>query len=209
VAGERRFRAAKIAGLDMVPVIVKKYSENERLQISLIENIQRENLNPIEEASAYDALIKQTGLRQEELAQQIGKNRSTIANSLRLLKLPRVYKDALIEGSITPGHGRAILSVSNPADREVLFSKIIDTGFSVREAEELAERLNKGSRGSKRDGPTKKKAKTPELREIEEQLIGSLGTKVQVKGSLNSGKIEITYYSQADLDRLYDLLSSE
>ena len=205
IAGERRYRAAKIVGLETVPAIVKQYSEIEGLQISLIENIQRENLNPIEEAAAYETLIKQTGLRQEELAQRVGKSRSTIANSLRLLKLTKSFKDALIEGAISPGHGRAILSVVNPADRDVLFSKITKTGLSVREAEELAEKLNSGGRPAQ--AKTSQRTKAPELRDIEERLIGTLGTKVQLKGSLNGGRIEISYYSKTDLERLFDLLA--
>ena len=214
VAGERRYRAAKLAGLDKIPVIVRNYDVADRLQVALIENIQRENLNPIEEAAAYERLIKQLELKQDELAARIGKSRSTIANALRLLKLPAAMQEALVAGKLTPGHARAILAVINPMDRESLFSEIVEGELSVREAEELSEKLNSGVRSGVRSGAGKakpvqqKKAakKTAEFREIEQRLLESLGTKVQLKGSISAGRIEVSYFSQEELERLIDLL---
>jgi ParB family transcriptional regulator, chromosome partitioning protein len=207
VAGERRYRAAHLAGLDRIPAIVRNYTADDRLQVALIENIQRENLNPMEEAAAYDTLLKQLGLKQDELATRIGKSRSTIANTLRLLKLPHIMQDALVAGTITAGHARAILSVINPAERDGLFSKIVAAGHSVREAEELSDKLNKGKGRRKTEKPEQKVQAAPELREIEQRLLESLGTKVQVKGSITSGRIEVSYFTQEDLERLLDLLA--
>jgi ParB family chromosome partitioning protein len=209
VAGERRYRAAKIAGLDRVPAIVRKYGETERLQISLIENIQRENLNPIEEASAYDLLMKQADLAQEDVAGMVGKSRSAIANSMRLLKLAQKYKDALIEGTITSGHARAILSLANPAERDVLYERIVRDGISVREAEAYADRRNKGGRDDSEKPVKREETAQPEVREVEQRLIESLGTKVKLNGTLTKGRIEISYFSKADLERLFDLLAGD
>ena len=209
VAGERRFRAAKMAGLEKVPVLVRHYSPDERLQISLIENIQRENLNPIEEATAYSALLKQTGMRQEELAQQVGKSRSAVANSLRLLKLPPEYRDALSGGALSPGHARAVLSVVNPADQDILFKRIVEDGISVREAEVLADKLNKGGRGARSQHAKPERKLSPDVLGVEQRLIESLGTKVKLNGSLAKGRIEISYFSKEDLERLFDLLAGE
>ncbi len=209
VAGERRYRAAKMAGLEKVPALVRHLTPDERLQISLIENIQREDLNPIEEAAAYEALIKQTGRRQEELAQQVGKSRSAVTNSLRLLKLPQQYRDSLADGKLSPGHARAILAVTNPADQEVLFVRIIEDGLSVRGAEDLADRLNKGSRGVSPQPPKSGKASPPDVQNVEQRLIESLGTKVKLNGSLAKGRIEISYFSKEDLERLFDLLAGK
>ena len=209
VAGERRYRAARLAGLDRIPAIVRNYTDDDRLQVALIENIQRENLNPIEEAAAYDTLLRQLELKQDELAARIGKSRSTIANTLRLLKLPRIMQDALIEGTITPGHARAILSVINPAERDGLFSKIADNGLSVRESEELSEKMNKGKGRAKTETSGDHVQRAPELREIEQRLLESLGTKVKVKGSISSGRIEVSYFSREDLERLIDLLAGK
>jgi ParB family chromosome partitioning protein len=209
VAGERRYRAARLAGLDRIPAIVRNYTADDRLQVALIENIQRENLNPIEEAAAYDTLLRQLELKQDELATRIGKSRSTIANTLRLLKLPHIMQDALIAGTITPGHARAILSVINPAEREGLFSKILTAGHSVREAEELSDKLNNGKSRAKTEKPERQVQAAPELREIEQRLLESLGTKVRVKGSISSGRIEVSYFTQEDLERLLDLLAGD
>jgi ParB family transcriptional regulator, chromosome partitioning protein len=208
IAGERRFRAAKIAGLEKVPVVVRHYESEEMFQISLIENIQRENLNPIEEASAYETIMKQTGLSQEALASQVGKSRSALANSLRLLKLNKRFKDALEDARITPGHARALLSVVNPSDQDYLFSKVVEDGLSVREAEDFADRLNLGGNTPKVKAKEEKK-RSPDIISVEQKLIESLGTKVQLKGSLVKGRIEISYYSKNDLERLYDLLAED
>ena len=156
IAGERRYRAAKIAGLDKVPAIVVSLSEVQRIQMSLIENIQRENLNAIEEASAYQYLIDHSGYTQEMVAQKVGKSRSAIANSLRLLSLSDKMKDDIVSGAMSAGHARAILSLINPADRELLRDKIVHEGLSVRDAEILAESYNKGHKLIQRKKSTEK-----------------------------------------------------
>ncbi len=210
IAGERRFRASCIAGLKQIPVIEKKFSEEEKLEIALIENIQREDLSPIEEAKAYLTLINNYNLGQDELSKKIGKNRSTIANSLRLLKMPQDMQDALSSGGITPGHARAILSVVNPADQRILFNRVISGGLSVRECETQAADLNKGIRGLSGQGDKKEllqKKKSPDVMLIEQKFIDALGTRVNLNGNLAKGKIEISYFSRDDLERIFDLIT--
>lgn len=207
IAGERRWRAAKLAGLPEVPVIVRKFSEQEKLEIALVENIQREDLTPIEEAKAYKSLMDTAGLGQEELSSRLGKNRSTVANALRLLKLPEDMQEALNKREITSGHARAVLSVINPADQRILFNRIMANGLSVREAEAMAADLNKGVRASGDTENRPPKQKPPELQEMEQRLLDLLGTRVQIKGTGRKGSIEISYFSMDDLDRLYEILT--
>ena len=209
IAGERRFRAATIAGLKEVPVIKKEISEEEKVEIALIENIQREDLSPIEEAKAFSTLIKRYSIAQDELSKRVGKNRSTIANSLRLHKLPQDMQDALSSGKITSGHARAVLSVVNPADQRILFNRIISGELSVREAEKQAANLNKGIRGSGQQGKKEdsKKKKNSDIAGIEQKFIDVLGTKVNLRGSMEKGKIEISYFSKDDLERIFDIIS--
>ena len=223
VAGERRYRAASRAGLDSVPAIVRQFSEDEKYEIALIENIQREDLNPIEEAHGYETIMVWHGLTQDEIAQRLGKKRSTVANSIRLLKLSEEMQYALIHGQITPGHARALLSLTDESLRETLFRHCVDQSVSVREAERAAQSLqqngsieseqpgmvdNRPAQTSrkKRGGTEAEARKTPELRATEERLIESLGTKVVINGSEHSGKIEISYFSLEDLNRLLDLI---
>jgi ParB family chromosome partitioning protein len=210
VAGERRTRAARIAGLTEVPAVLRDYSAERRLEVALIENVQREDLNPIEEAAAYKALMELTELSQEETAARVGKKRSTVANALRLLKLPDDMRDSLADGRLSPGHARAILSVVNPADQRMLFERLLEEGSSVREAEKYAGELNAGSRAAapKSAKPeTAPKAKDPDLLAIEQKFIDVLGTKVAISGGLKSGSIRIDYYSADDLDRVYAILA--
>ena len=204
IAGERRYRAAKIAGLDKVPAIVVSLSEVQRIQMSLIENIQRENLNAIEEASAYQYLIDHSGYTQEMVSQKVGKSRSAIANSLRLLSLSDKMKDDIVSGAMSAGHARAILSLINPADRELLRDKIVHEGLSVRDAEILAESYNKGHKLIQRKKSTEKDT---EVVNIEEKFVSAVGARVEIKGSLDKGKLQIKFKSQKDLERLYALLS--
>lgn len=204
IAGERRFRAAKEAGLEKIPVIIRKLSELERLQMSLIENIQREDLNPIEEASAYQYLIQRSGMTQEEVSEKVGKSRSAIANSLRLLSLNDTVKDDLISGAMTPGHARAILSLVNPSDQMLLRERIINDELSVREAERLAEEYNKGHKFVSR---RKTKAVDPDVEEVVEKFVSAVGAKCEIKGSLSKGKLLIRFRNQQDLERLYGLMS--
>ncbi|ULQ60901.1 ParB/RepB/Spo0J family partition protein [Brucepastera parasyntrophica] len=210
IAGERRTRAARIAGLTKVPVIRRRFSEERKLEIALIENIQREDLNPIEEAQAYRDLMTLGNLNQEEVASRVGKNRSTVANALRLLKLPEDMLSALSSGVITPGHARALLSVLNPSDQRVLFGRITDNGLSVRDTERMAAELNKGARsGKKSESASAKPGKAQEIRDIEQKFIDTLGTKVSVKGTLDHGFVEIAYFSRDDLDRIYEIIGKK
>ena len=213
VAGERRFRAAAMAGLEMIPVLVRSFSEQEKLEIALIENIQREDLTPIEEASAFKELMNRAGLSQQELAQHIGKERSTIANSLRLLKLPRHMQGAIESRNITPGHARAILSLIDNTDQETLYKEIVKQGLSVRAAEALADKLNRGIRkgedSTKDKKPLSERRKSVELLSLEQKFIECLGTRVTIKGSDKRGKIQIDYFSLDDLERIYLLIVKE
>lgn len=216
VAGERRFRAAKLAGLRKIPCIVRSFSDLQRMEISLIENIQRENLNPVEEARAFSYLFTQAGIKQEELAQRVGKGRSTITNSLRLLNLPEKMLEGLEKGYITSGHARALLSVENPADQEVLFSRIISEDLSVRQAEALATELNNGKRAVntlplKEEKPSVS-AKSPEILSIEEKFLSATGCRVEIKGKykngvIKKGKILIPFTSEEELERIYQMLA--
>ena len=212
IAGERRLRAAKMAGLKDVPVLVRRFSMVEKIEIALIENIQRENLTPVEEAQGYRKLIEVVELSQEQVAKRVGKDRSTVANSLRLLKLPEPMLEALDKGDITPGHARAILSLVNPADQQILFDRMMAKGLSVREAEMQAQDLRAGRRGpsepaggEQRRRP--RRALDPSLEEVRQRLIDGLGTRVDIRGSTTRGKIEITYYSSDDLERMLELLA--
>jgi ParB family chromosome partitioning protein len=213
IAGERRVRAAKMAGLRKVPVIVRQFNAQEKLEIALIENIQREDLTPIEEAQAYKRLMESAGLSQEDVAIQVGKDRSTIANSLRLLKLPADMQEALDSGEMSPGHARAILMAVNPSDQGLLFRRVIETGISVREAEQMAADLNRGKKISGKASKGRPQAgderREPEIRELEQGLIEKLGTKVSIKGTSAKGRIEIEYYSSDDLERVFDIIQGQ
>ena len=204
IAGERRYRAAKIAGLSKVPVIVNQLPEIKRIEASLIENIQREDLNAVEEAAAYEYLIKKSGYTQEEVAKKVGKSRSAVANALRLLSLPDEVKDDLISGAMSAGHARAILSLVNPSDRVLLREKIINDGISVREAESLAESYNKGQ---KLIAKRKSSKKDEQVVSCEQKFVSAVGARCEIKGDLRKGKLQIKYRSQKDLERLYSLLS--
>jgi ParB family chromosome partitioning protein len=207
IAGERRTRAARLAGLTTVPAIIRKYTDQKRLEISLIENIQRTDLNPIEEAAAYKNLMDFSRLSQEELAVRVGKNRSTIANALRLLKLSADVQKSLEDSSISPGHARALLAVNEKNAREKLFKEITGKGLSVREAEKLAAALNVTPAAAGETPKIKPKKRAPEIDAMEEKFIDKLGTKVVIEGDLNKGRIHVDYYSMEDLERLYEILA--
>lgn len=210
IAGERRVRAAKLAGLQKIPVIVRQFTTTEKLEIALVENVQREDLSPIEEALAYRRLMEMANLSQEQIALKVGKDRTTVANALRLLKLPDDARDALSRGSISAGHARALLALVNPSDQKVLLRRIVEHGISVREAEAMAGSLNKGKKGAgKTTSGTRESSarREPELREIEQKLIEKLGTKVEVRGTGRKGRIEISYFSSDDLERLLEILA--
>ncbi|MGB9976603.1 ParB/RepB/Spo0J family partition protein [Thermovenabulum sp.] len=205
VAGERRWRAAKIAGLKKIPAVVKELTREEIMEVALIENIQREDLNPIEEAEAYRTLIEQCGLTQEELAKKLGKSRPFIANTLRLLNLDDEIKSMMIKGEISSGHARALLSLEDSEERLLLAKKISKEGLSVRETEEFI----KKTREDKIKGKTDKEKRNEENRfnVIEEILRSALGTKVTVKGNEERGKIEIEFYSKEELERIIELIT--
>lgn len=212
VAGERRWRASQEAGLVEVPVLVREFSFGQKLEIALIENIQRENLTPIEEARAYHQLMEALDLSQQEVADKVGKNRSTVANSLRLLKLPDSMKKAVEEGLLSAGHARSLLSVTNPADQEQLFSKMLNQDLSVRDAETMAVSMNRSHKDLdplKRKNNQQDEIIDPEMNHLQERFIEALGTRVRLKGSFSKGKIEITWYNKDDLERIYSLFFRE
>lgn len=206
IAGERRTRAAKAAGLKKIPVQLRKYSEQRKLEVALIENIQRTDLNALEEAQAYYDLMELGNLTQDQVAERVGKNRSTVANCLRLLKLPEDIQKALVTDSISSGHARAILSLENDSDKRILFGKIIGQGLSVRQSENIAKEMKSGISSVAKTDLKPEPKKDPNLVALEQKLIERLGTKVQLKGGFNKGTISINYFSSEDLDRIFNLI---
>lgn len=208
IAGERRTRAAKMAGLEKIPVQLGKFNDVKKLEVALIENIQRENLNPIDEATAYYKLMEIGELSQDEVAKRVGKKRSTVANALRLLKLPEDMQSALVSGQITSGHARAILSVVDSAEQRILFGRIVGNGLSVRESEQLAGELNNKEKNPSKKSPVlKNDDRDPNLLAMEQKFVEVLGTKVVLKGNLNRGSLQIEYFSGEDLERLYSIFT--
>ncbi len=204
IAGERRWRAAKIAGLKEVPVIIKNLTEQEIVEISLIENIQRENLNPIEEALAYKKLLNEFHLKQEEVAERVSKSRTAVTNSMRLLKLAEEVQKMVVKEEITTGHARALLGIEDEEQQISTAKKIVDEKLSVRDIEKLVKNMNKPAKEKK---SSEQKNRDFIYQDIEEKLKLSLGTKVSIAAKENgSGKIEIEFYSGDDLERLLDIL---
>ena len=205
VAGERRWRAAKSLGLEEVPAIIMDLSEKQILEVSLIENIQRQDLNPIEEAVAYKKLLSDFNLTQDELSKRIGKSRTTITNSMRLMNLDERVQQYLIEGVISEGHGRALLAISNGDMQYELSQKIIDEKLSVRDIE----RIIRNILNSEDEKVSKKTEKdlNPYYKDIKERLQDYFGTKVNLSNKKNKGKIEIEYYSEEDLQRILDIIN--
>jgi len=206
VAGERRLRAAKLAGLAQIPVTIREVNDSECLEIALIENIQRSDLNPMEEAQAYHQLMTQFNLTQDEMSKKVGKDRSSVANTLRLLKLPESVRELVKKNRLSEGHARALLSLDNAEMIERLANKIVRDNLSVREVERIAqgmkpEKITKGRRLKETE------IKDPHTRQLEEELRRKLGTQVKVMPrNAQRGKIEIEYYSLEDLDRILSLL---
>ncbi len=202
IAGERRWRAAKLAGVKEIPVIIKDYSDQEVMEIALIENIQREDLNPIEEAQAYQRLIKDYKLKQDEVAEKVSKSRAAITNSLRLLKLDKRVQEMVMEGKISNGHARAIIGIEDGDKQYMVAMRIFDEKLSVREVEKLMKQLDK----------PKKENKIPAndfvYRDLEDKMTKIMGTQVVIKNKDKKGKIEINYYSQDELERIYELLEN-
>lgn len=203
IAGERRFRAARLAGVKEVPVIIKDYSSQEVMEIALIENIQREDLNPIEEALAYRQLIKDYRLKQDEVAEKVAKSRTAITNSLRLLKLDDRVQEMVIEGKLSSGHARAIIGIEDKEKQYMVALKIFDEKLSVRDVEKLVKNIDKLDKTVEKKKPENDFV----YRDFEEKLKKIMGTQVVIKNKNNNkGKIEIQYYSQAELERIYDML---
>jgi ParB family transcriptional regulator, chromosome partitioning protein len=205
VAGERRLRAAKMAGLRSVPVIVKTVTDAEMLEMSIVENIQRENLNPIEEAEAYHRLIEEFGLTQEQAAGRVGKSRSAVANFLRLRQLPEPIKASINEGKLSMGHARALLGADNSAQQNAAWHAIMRNGLSVRQAEELVKRLRKAIQEVERK---KESSEDRHLAGIAEQLSRRFGTRVDIMRKGKKGKLSIEFYSTEDLNRVLELLNA-
>ena len=204
IAGERRWRASKLAGLKEVPVIIRNYTEQEIVEISLIENIQREDLNPIEEAQAYKRLLEEFNLKQDEVAEKVSKSRTAVTNSLRLLKLCDEVQQMIISNMLSTGHARAIISVEDPEEQYALAQKIFDEKMSVREVEKYIKGMGKTAK------PKKKKNESLEAiyESTEEKLKNALGTKVAItsRGEEGSGKIDIEFYSHDDFERIIEKL---
>ena len=205
VAGERRFRAAKLIGLEKVPVIEMNLDDKEILEISLIENIQRQDLNAIEEAKAYKQLLTEFKIVQEELSTRIGKSRTAISNTLRLLNLDEKVQQYIIEGVLSEGHGRALLGIQNKDNQYKVAEKIIDEKLSVRETERLIKKLNEDQTTTKKE-PAGNEL-NPYYKDIKNRLQDYFGTKVNINKKKNRGKIEIEYYSEDDLQRILEIMN--
>ena len=201
ITGERRWRAAQIAGFNKIPVIIKDLSHSEALEVALIENIQRKDLNPIEEASVYKRLIDDFNLTQETLSKRVGKDRSSLANYLRLLKLPQLIKQDLVNGTLSMGHARALLALFFPGKLFEVRNSVVKKGLSVRATEALIKRMNNPQK--KPD----KKSKNVFIVDLENKLQKSFGTRVKIKTSNKGGKIEISFFSNNDLNRIIKIIS--
>ncbi len=201
IAGERRLEAAKLAGLAKVPVVIREATPQEMLELALVENIQRADLNPLEQAAAYRHLMDDFGLTQEQAARRVGKSRVAVANSVRLLRLPDEIKSSLAQGQITEGHARAILALAQPDEQRRIWEEVLKRGLNVRQTEETVRRLVAGPRPKRPDTSS-----SPETRALEERFRETLGTKVQLFRSKRGGRIIIHFYSEEDLQALYDLM---
>ncbi|MGC4018805.1 MAG: ParB/RepB/Spo0J family partition protein [Muricomes sp.] len=205
IAGERRWRAAKLAGLKEVPVIIKTYTPQEIVEISLIENIQRENLNPIEEAMAFKRLLEEFSLKQDEVAERVSKSRTAVTNSMRLLKLSDRVQQMIVDDMITTGHARALLAIDDEEQQYLIANKIFDEKLSVRETEKLVKAL----KNPKKEQKIVKAQNTFIYDNLEERMKNIMGTKVNVNQKASGkGKIEIEYYSEEELERIFDLIMS-
>lgn len=201
ICGERRYRASKLLGLEKVPVVVRDIADGELLELALIENIQREDLNAVEEAHGYMRLLEERGMSQEEIARRVGKDRTTVANSLRLLRLPEDILLFLKEGQITSGHARAILGLPTADYQRKMAKRVLKENLSVRQVEDIVSRGNAGKRRAK-----KSRKLIPEIIDLENKLAQKLGTQVRIFPSGNEGRIEIKYFNLDDLDRILEIL---
>jgi ParB family chromosome partitioning protein len=201
IAGERRLEAAKLANLTKVPVIIREATPQEMLELALVENIQRADLNPLEQATAYRHLMDDFGLTQEQVAEKVGKSRVAVANSVRLLRLPDEVKGSLAQGQITEGHARAMLALDEPDGQRNVWKAVLGRGLNVRQTEEMVRRLTAGPRPRRLEQPT-----SPETKALEDRFREALGTKVQLFRSKHGGRLVIHFYSEEDLQALYDLV---
>lgn len=204
VAGERRFRASKIAGKKQIPSIIIEIDDESAAKFALIENIQREDLNPIEEANAYKRLMDEFGLKQNELAESVGKSRAYITNALRLLNLESNIIEYISNGQLSPGHGKALLGVKDKKEQLELANKIISNELNVRETEK---RVKESKKDVKKDSKKKRQSKDPHTISLEEEMMRSLGTKVNLIDGNKVGKIEIEYYTEEDLERIFEIIT--
>ena len=209
IAGERRWRAAKMAGIKEIPVVIREYGKQQAMEFALIENVQREDLNPIEEAIAYQRLMQEFHLKQEEIAERVSKNRSTITNSMRLLNLVPEVQQMLVEGLISSGHARSLLALSDPEQQILLAERIIRDHLSVREVEKAVKAMGKVSKEKKREKEKEDEALELIFRNLEERMKSVVGTKVNInRKDRSKGKIEIEYYSEAELERIVELIET-
>jgi ParB family chromosome partitioning protein len=204
IAGERRLRAAKMAGLKQVPVVIKSISDKDMLELTIIENIQREDLNPLETAEAYFQLITEFELTQDQAAERVGKSRSSVANFLRLRQLPEQIKSSIAEGALSMGHARTLLGAPTAALQTAAYRIVVSKGLSVRQTEALVKRLNTGTKQPLKPLPS---TKDRHLSDLSDELSRQFGTKVQIKQRGKKGKVEIEFYSNEDLDRLLGLFN--
>lgn len=208
IAGERRWRASRALNIETIPVVIKNFSDEQVMEVALIENLQREDLNPIEIATAYEKLLLKFNLTQEELAIKLGKSRSNVANFLRLLQLPEEILDKVAEGQISMGHARALITIENPEQQMGLTNKITNENWSVRTLEDKIKSLRENV--SRETNQPKQRENTNKIiKEIEEQLRNKFRTSVKIKDNKNKGKIEIQYVNQSDLQRIIDLIGIE
>ena len=207
IAGERRWRAARRAGLDTIPAMVIDADDRTMMELALIENLQREDLNPLEEAEGYRALIDQFGLKQDTVAERVGRSRSAVANSLRLLSLSDEVRSMVIDGKLSSGHARAVLSIQEESKRLAAAKTMADTGMSVRQAEAYAKKLNKPAQEDK-PVPVPKEFQPDYYAELQRKLEGALGRRVHIENKKNKGRIELEYYGDDDLERLVSALAA-
>jgi ParB family chromosome partitioning protein len=201
LVGERRWRAAQLAGLEVVPVVVREVTPQQMLELALVENIQREDLNPLETASAYQQLSEEFGMTQQQIADKVGKNRVTVANTLRLLKLPDEVKNSLLKGQITEGHARALLRLESAKAQLEALHTIVQGDLNVRQAEQLIRRMVEKPRPK-----TASRERSPQLKALEDKFRQALGTKVSLARSGKSGRLVIYFYSEEELQAIYDLI---
>jgi ParB family chromosome partitioning protein len=204
IAGERRLEAARLAGLTRVPVIIREATPQEMLELALVENIQRADLNPLEQATAYRHLMDDFGLTQEQVSERVGKSRVAVANSVRLLRLPDEIKSSLAQGQITEGHARAVLGLDEPDDQRKVWKAILKRGLNVRQTEEMVRRLVSGPKPKRPE-----QSSSPETKALEERFREALGTKVQLFRSKRGGRLVIHFYSEEELQAFYDLVVRE